>query len=382
MEPIKVLVVDDSVVIRRLLTAVLDGAPGIEVVGYSSNGRLALEKIQLLDPDVVSLDVMMPEMDGIACVREIRKRFGDLPVIMFSSLTEEGAAVTMEALDAGANDFVTKPWKTDGFADSVGQVGEQLIGRIRALHEARTGGVAPRAPLPKSGPTSAPAARPAEPTATPVASTVSPAPRPVTGPIEAVVIGSSTGGPNALNEVFGALPGDLGVPILLAQHMPPMFTRLLGDRLTKRSAYQAVEAQDGAAVEPDRIVIAPGDYHMRVVRDGTVVRTVLDQQPPIHSCRPAVDPLFASARDVWGGNLLAVVLTGMGHDGAEGAALIHAAGGQVLAQDEATSVVWGMPGAVVAAGAADVVLPLERVADEIVARVHVGKGRLAGGGAR
>ena len=382
MQPIKVLVVDDSVVIRRLLTAVLDAEVDIEVVGYSTNGRLALSKIEQLDPDVISLDVMMPEMDGIECVREIRKRFGDLPVIMFSSLTEEGAAVTMEALDAGANDFVTKPWKTDGFADSVSQVSDQLVSRIRALHSSRSGGrpapgrrsaapapAAPPAPLPKAGATRAPAA--------------SSAPRrQPAGPIEALVIGSSTGGPNALNDLFAALPGDLGVPILITQHMPPMFTKLLAERLEKRSSYRVAEATDGGLVQPNHVVVAPGDYHMRVVRDGTSIRTTLDQEPPVHSCRPAVDPLFASACKVWGGNLLCLVLTGMGQDGAEGAAQIHAAGGQVLAQDEATSVVWGMPGAVAEAGVADAILPLDRIAAEVTTRIQAGRGRLARGGVR
>ena len=372
MEPIKVLIVDDSVVIRRLLTAVLDAPNDIEVVGYSTNGKLALEKIAQLEPDIVSLDVMMPVMNGIECMTEIRKRFGDLPVIMFSSLTEEGASVTMEALEAGANDFVTKPWKTDGFADSVGQVSEQLLARIRALAPRRES-AAPPAPLPKA----------AVATVAPhVPATQNRLVRGAQRPVEALVIGSSTGGPNALNEVFSALPKDIGVPVLIAQHMPPMFTKLLAERLAKRSGYVVREAVDGDVLVPGQVLVAPGDYHLRVRREGTSVVATLDQEAPVHSCRPAVDPLFFSAKEVWGGALLAVVLTGMGRDGADGAAEIAKAGGRVFAQDEATSVVWGMPGATVQAGAADKVLPLNEVAREIGAALSSSGKPATGGGVR
>jgi two-component system chemotaxis response regulator CheB len=372
MEPIKVLIVDDSVVIRRLLTAVLDAPDDIEVVGYSTNGKLALEKIAQLSPDIVSLDVMMPVMNGIECMTEIRKRFGDLPVIMFSSLTEEGASVTMEALDAGANDFITKPWKTDGFADSVGQVSEQLLERIRALAKRRPG-PAPPAPLPKAA---APVTKPAP------AAPRTKLSRGSQRAIEALVIGSSTGGPNALNEVFSQLPKDIQVPILIAQHMPPMFTKLLAERLAKRSGYVVREAVDGEQLAPGEVLVAPGDFHLRVRREGLAVVAVLDQEEPVHSCRPAVDPLFFSANRVWGGALLAVVLTGMGRDGADGAVEIAKSGGRVYAQDEATSVVWGMPGATVQAGAADKVLPLKDVAREIGLALSVNGRRATGGGVR
>jgi len=368
MEPIKVLVVDDSVVIRRLLTAVLDAEPGIEVVGYSTNGQLALLKIEQLEPDVVSLDVMMPVMDGIECMREIRKRWKDLPVIMFSSLTEEGAAVTMEALEAGANDFVTKPWQTEGFADSVNQVSDALIQRIRALHRPK-GGAASADPIPDPAAVRAPLPTQARAHA-PGRS------------IEAIVIGASTGGPNALNELFLSLPADLGVPILITQHMPPMFTKLLAERLNKRSDLQVREASDGDIVLPGQVLIAPGDFHMRVKRSGTSIVVALDQSEPVHSCRPAVDPMFASAREVWGAGTMAIVMTGMGQDGAEEAAKIAKDGGQVLVQDEATSVVWGMPGTVAQSGAADAILPLDQLASEIALRVRTSSNRLAGGGAR
>ncbi|MDF1800267.1 MAG: chemotaxis response regulator protein-glutamate methylesterase [Planctomycetota bacterium] len=368
MQPIKVLVVDDSVVIRRLLTAVLDADPRIEVVGYSTNGKLALRKIEQLEPEVVTLDVMMPVMDGIECMREIRKRWKDLPVIMFSSLTEEGAAVTLEALEAGANDFVTKPWHTDGYAASVNQVSDALIQRIVAFHRPRDAKVQSRSTAPQG------AVRAALPTPT--------RPRVGNRAVTAIVIGASTGGPNALNELFSVLPADLGVPILITQHMPPMFTTMLAERLDKLSDLHVREASDGDLVLPGQALLAPGDFHMRFKRAGTSILVALEQDEPVHSCRPAVDPMFASAREVWGPGLLAVVLTGMGQDGAKEAARIVEAGGQVLAQDEASSVIWGMPGAVALAGTADAVLPLDELASEIAQRVCDSSGRLTGGGAR
>ncbi|MFT5080181.1 MAG: two-component system chemotaxis response regulator CheB [Planctomycetota bacterium] len=377
MEPIRVLVVDDSVVIRRLLTAVLDSAPDIEVVGYSTNGRLALEKIAQLEPDAVSLDVMMPEMDGIECVREIRKTWLHMPVIMFSSITEKGAKVTMEALDAGANDFVTKPWKTDDFADSVGQVSAQLLDKIRALHKANQHKSQPEGPGGALAPRS-----------TPLHATYKAPPKYPTGTIrrgtpsqvEALVIGSSTGGPNALNELFAALAPGLDVPILITQHMPPMFTKLLAERLDKRCSYSVKEAAHGDVVEPGRVYVAPGDWHMRLVRKGTLVLIDLKQDEPVNSCRPAVDPMFTSAVQVYGGGLLAVVLTGMGRDGTDGAVDIAKAGGQIVIQDEASSVVWGMPGAIAETGIADRILPLIEISDEISTRISSKPGVRAGNG--
>ncbi|MDE0896999.1 MAG: chemotaxis-specific protein-glutamate methyltransferase CheB, partial [Planctomycetota bacterium] len=321
MEQIRVLVVDDSVVIRRLLTAVLDSAHDIEVVGYSTNGRLALDKVQQLEPDVVSLDVMMPEMDGIECVRELRKTWLHLPVIMFSSLTEKGAKVTMEALEAGANDFVMKPWKTDNFSDSVGQVSGQLLDKIRALHNAnlhRSNG--PQGTRSSGRPTQVAPRRlpPGIPTGTILRGTPS--------KIEALIIGSSTGGPNALNELFSALRGDLNIPILIAQHMPPMFTKLLAERLEKECQYRVTEAVQGEPIEAGHVYIAPGDWHMRIKRKGVAVVIDLQQDQPVNSCRPAVDPMFESAVQVYGGGLLAVILTGMGHDGAAGCVEVAKAG--------------------------------------------------------
>lgn len=357
MDPIKVLIVDDSAVTRSFLTAALNASPDIEVVGFSMNGRQALDKIQLLKPDVISLDVMMPEMNGIECAAEIRKRFGDLPIIMFSSLTEEGASTTLSALEAGANDFVAKPSHSGGLGASIAQVSLELLSKIRALgnaHKLRqrrlqrpTAKEAPQAALPKLKPFE------------PISKSAK------TAPIQAIVIGASTGGPSALNTIFSTLAKNLPVPIFLTQHMPPMFTRLLAERLSIRSGYDVREAQDGESVKPGVVRVAPGDFHLEFERRGTSIVTVLNQNPPVHSCRPAVDPMFASACRLWGPSLLSIVLSGMGRDGGASAELIARAGGRVLAQDEASSVVWGMPKAVIEAGAADKILPLDAIAPEI-----------------
>ena len=348
MPPIRVLVVDDSVVIRRLVTQALEGEPDIEVVGTASGGRLALAKLPLLQPDVVTLDIEMPDLDGLATLPLLRADYPRLPVIMFSTLTERGAASTLEALALGASDYVTKPSNTGSMDVALQRVREDLVPRIRAL--------CPRAGRPR--PTAV--ARPAV--------TV----RPRGGAparVQAVVIGVSTGGPSTLAELVPHLPGDLGVPVLICQHMPPVFTRLLAERLDGRSELHVHEGADGDVVVPGGVWIAPGGLHMVVqgVNGRTVIRT--NNAPPENSCRPAVDPLLRSAVEVYGGGVLAVILTGMGQDGLRGCELVVEAGGRALAQDERTSVVWGMPGYVSRAGLADKVLPLDEIADEITRRV-------------
>jgi two-component system chemotaxis response regulator CheB len=351
MPKVRVLVVDDSVVIRRVVAEELSADPGIEVVGTAANGRIALAKLTQVQPDLVILDVEMPEMDGLATLAAIRKDFPRLPVVMFSALTERGASATLDALALGATDYFTKPAGPGGIEESRRVIREELVPAIKQL-------CAPKATAAPAGPA-------------PSRLTL-----PRSGQIEAVVIGVSTGGPNALAEIFGAFPADLPVPILIVQHMPPMFTRLLAERLTANSKVPVEEAASGVAVRPGRALIAPGNYHMVVVRDGLQVRALLHQDPPENSCRPAADPLFRTAAQVYGSGLLAVVLTGMGQDGLRGCEAVRAAGGQIVVQDEATSVVWGMPGFVAGAGLADRVLPLPMIANEIVKRV-----RRAGGSA-
>ena len=340
MTPIAVLIADDSVVVRRVLTNVLAADPDIRVVGTAGSGRIALEKIEELNPEILILDIEMPEMDGLETLRHLRRLHPRLPVIMFSTLTERAAAATLEALSLGARDYVTKPGNAVGASTTLEAVRSQLIPRIKALvpREPRTPQPAPPAQDP----------RPAR-----------------TGPHELLVIGASIGGPDAVAAVVCALPGDLPVPVVIVQHMPPIFTRLFAQRLDRTSRLAVVEGQPGMGLKPGLVVIAPGDSHLLVAdgRRGPVVAT--NQQPRQNGCRPAVDVLFGSAAALFGDRVLACVLTGMGKDGLEGSRRLHAAGSEIVVQDEATSVVWGMPGAVATAGLADRVVALPRIAGDL-----------------
>ncbi len=368
MGPARVLVVDDAVVFRKAITDALADDPDVTVVGTASNGRLALLKIPLLNPDVVTLDVEMPELDGLATLAEIRRQWPKLPVIMCSSFTSEGAVTTMKALDQGANDFIAKPAGVGGMAEAMAALRKELLPRIKALTGRSTAGLVsrtrpavsmPHAPSPSvtlggSGPV-----------------TLVPAPM-TQRRLDMLVIGSSTGGPNALADVLPLLPSDLPVPVLLVQHMPAMFTKLLADRLTEKGAFPVREATDGAIAKPGEAWIAPGGFHVVVKKDGERFVLRLTQDMPENSCRPAVDVLFRSVAQL-SVPTLAVVLTGMGEDGLRGAQLLHAAGNPVLAQDQATSVVWGMPGAIAKAGIASAILPLNAIAAEIVKRLRHGR---------
>ncbi len=361
----RVLVVDDAVVVRRIVTDVLAGEPDLEVVGTAPNGRVALHKIPQVNPDVVTLDVEMPEMDGLETLAELRASYPSLPVIMFSTLTERGAAVTMDALLRGANDYVTKPANVGSVPQAMARIREELVPKIHAL-----------VPSTVSGPertrhrTSAVGAQHG---AVPHGASVGPP-----AAVEAIVVGVSTGGPNALAELLPRLPADLGVPVLVVQHMPPMFTRLLAERLDPHSALSVREAADGELVCAGDVLVAPGDHHLEVHRRGQGVVTRLTQSPPENSCRPAVDVLFRTAAAAFGAGTLGIVLTGMGYDGRQGAEHVVDAGGRVVAQDQATSVVWGMPGAVVAAGSAEAVVPLPAMSAEIVRRVRARRGTAVG----
>jgi two-component system chemotaxis response regulator CheB len=341
------MVVDDSVVVRKIVTDVLSADPDIEVVGTAVNGRIAVSKLDQLKPDLVTMDIEMPEMNGIEAVRAIRATRSRVPIIMFSTLTERGASATLDALSAGANEYVTKPANVGSVGQSMESVREQLIPKIKAL----TG-----RPV-TVGPARA---------AAPVPPPLSPAPRTGPGKKPAVlVIGSSTGGPEALAKVLPQLPASLPVPVLLVQHMPPVFTRQFAQRLDRLSALRVVEAADGSPLLPGTAHLAPGDHHL-VVRGGPRgLHTGLNQGPPENFCRPAVDPLFRSVVTAFDGAVLAVVLTGMGADGRNGAGEVRAAGGTVIVQDQASSVVWGMPGAVSQAGFADEILPLDRIPEAI-----------------
>jgi two-component system chemotaxis response regulator CheB len=383
---ISVLVVDDSVVIRRLIVDALGGAENIEVVGTAANGLLAQAKIDQLKPDVITMDIEMPQMDGITAVRELRKRHKNIPVIMFSTLSAAGASSTLEALSAGATDYVTKPSNVGSVNESIAAVREQLVPKIHALAGRRRPGVAAPPPV-------RPATAPTRPGAAPPRPTLSPAGpgrpgemqppgapgRPAArrsapgGRIDILAIGSSTGGPDALTKVFTGLPADLPVPIVVTQHMPPVFTKMFAERLDRSTPLHVKEAADGMELAPGTAYIAPGDWHMVLHRRGTATLIQLSNAPQENSCRPAVDVMFRSVAALYGASAFATVLTGMGHDGRGGAKVLRDAGAEVLAQDEATSVVWGMPGAVVGASLADEVLPLDKIAAYLVNRVKSGR---------
>ncbi|UQU65395.1 chemotaxis response regulator protein-glutamate methylesterase [Couchioplanes caeruleus] len=382
---IRVLVVDDSVVVRRLIVDSLSGAPGIEVVGTAANGLLAQAKIDQLKPDAITMDIEMPQMNGIEAVRELRKRHKRIPVIMFSTLSAAGASATLEALSAGATDYVTKPSNVGSIAESIAAVREQLVPKIHALAGRRAPGpTRPGArPVPgrpgttppayRPGPGGRPTAVPGRPGAQPPAAPARPARRGPHGRVDILAIGSSTGGPDALTKVLQALPTDLPVPIVVTQHMPPVFTKMFAERLDRSTPLRVVEAGDGLELAPGTVYIAPGDKHLVLQRRGTATLTQLSGAPPENSCRPAVDVMFRSVASLFGAAAYAAVLTGMGYDGRGGAKVLRDAGAEILAQDEASSVVWGMPGAVVGAGLADEVLPLDRIAAALIQRVQVGR---------
>ena len=349
-EPIGVLICDDSATIRGILSATLGGDPDLKIVGTAVNGEACLATIPTAKPDLVLLDVEMPVMDGITTLREIRRRFGKLPVVMFSSLTERGAKATVDALLAGANDYVAKPAGLDA-REVADRIRVDVIGRIKSLVPRGAAG-----PGGRSGP------RPAGATAAP--------PRAVRQDrIQGVVIAVSTGGPTALAEVLPAFVPDARVPTLVVQHMPAFFTAHLAERLAKTAGLPVREATDGEVVRAGEVLLAPGGRHLEIVSDAGQPRVRLTDAPPENSCRPAADVLFRSAVKVWGSGTLGVVLTGMGKDGLAGSREIVAAGGSVIAQDEFSSVVWGMPGEVVRAGLADAVLPLPQVGVEVALRL-------------
>jgi two-component system chemotaxis response regulator CheB len=353
-ERVRVLVVDDSVVIRRLVTHALEQDPNLEVVGTASNGSIGMQRIPQLNPDLITLDIEMPDMDGLEMLRRIRREYPQLRVIMFSTLTERGAAKTLEALTLGADDYVAKVSNEGSLDLSMGRLREEMIPKIMQFF---------RLPV-----QSRPAVEPA-PAKAPVVSPMRLGASPSRGAKEkpkVLVIGVSTGGPTALGSILPTLPADYPLPVLVVQHMPPLFTRLLAERLDSTCKLRVEEATNDRAVEPGRILIAPGDFHLKLTNNGNGVRVFLDQSPRQNSCRPAVDVLFASAGEIYGGAAVAVILTGMGQDGLRGVEILRARGASVLAQDEATSVVWGMPGAIVSAGLADRVLPLDEVVPEIL----------------
>lgn len=338
---IHVLVVDDSVVMRRIVSRTLERDPAIARTSFASNGRLALAKLAESRPDVVVLDLEMPELDGFGALAEIRRIDPDLPVVLFSSIDERVATATLEALSLGATAFVLKP--SAGALDvAEAYVEENLTPLIKALAE-------PREPRPRPQPVAV---------------------RSGQAPVTALVVGVSTGGPDALVTLVSGLPQDLQVPVLIVQHMPPMFTRLLAERLDRLGLLRVCEAVDGQLVTPGWVYVAPGDHHLELTRAAQEVRVVLSDAPPENSCRPSVDVLFRSAVEVYGAGVLAVVLTGMGHDGLRGCQAVRRAQGQVVVQDPATAVIASMPASVADAGLAHAVLAMDLLAPELVQRIR------------
>jgi len=362
---IRVMLVDDAVVIRGLFARWVESEPDLDVVATLRTGREAVDQLERVNPDVIVLDVDMPELDGIAALPLLLEKKRDLVVIMASTLTRRNAEISLRALSLGAADYIPKPGSNREVSASTA-FRRDLIEKIRQLglraKRLRSATPPARAPLEtKPAPSIVP--QQVEDAAAPPALTLRPMP---TTPPRVLLIGSSTGGPQALNTLIADIGGVLQrVPVLITQHMPPTFTAVLGEHLTRIAKRPVREAVDGEEISAGVVYLAPGGKHMKVTRrDGAAVIAIEDG-PLVNFCKPAVDPMFASAADVWGNKTLALVLTGMGSDGLAGARTIVAAGGHVFAQDEATSVVWGMPGQVTNAGLCSAVLPLPEIAAKL-----------------
>ncbi len=335
------MIIDDSAVMRQLLNKFLSKDPQIEILASVSKAEYGICLIPKLKPDIITLDIEMPGMDGLTALTEIRKLY-KLPVVMCSSLTLNGAAVTIEALNRGADDYVTKPSSTGERNYSFEEMSKDLLEKIYALvlsHRKKQSVALKTAPGPSS-------------------LNLNKKPAQSKARIELISIGISTGGPNALQELIPKLPKDFPVPIVLVQHMPPLFTNILAESLDKMSNLNVKEAKQGDVLRPGCLYIAPGNYHMVIVKEALCYSIALNQEEPENSCRPAVDVLFRSAAELFKENLLSIVMTGMGQDGMLGCKEVKAKGGYVVIQDEQSSVVWGMPGAVAKEGLADKQSPL------------------------
>jgi two-component system, chemotaxis family, protein-glutamate methylesterase/glutaminase len=341
--PLRVMVVDDSAVVRGLITRILSADTRIEVVASCSNGEMAVAQAARKVMDVIILDIEMPVMDGLSALPKLLAANPHVRIIMASTLTQRNATVSLKALTLGATDYIAKP--TTDKLNASEEFRRDLIQKVIALGQRKK---------PASGP------------ATPQTPNRSLALR--AGPIRRpriIAIGSSTGGPQALLTLLSALPASVTCPIVIAQHMPATFTTVLAQHIARASGRPCAEAANGMEVKPGSICLAPGDYHMQIAREGTAYVARLSQTPPENFCRPSVDPLFRSVAQLFGAESCAVVLTGMGSDGCKGALVMAAAGAPIIAQDEATSVVWGMPGAVANAGICSAILPLPRIAPHL-----------------
>jgi len=378
-DPVRVMVVDDSVVVRGLIGRWIDEDPALAVVASHRNGKLAVDDVARSNPDVVVLDVEMPEMDGITALPLLLKAKPGLVVVMASTLTRRNAEISLKCLSLGAADYVPKPESNSGVTTSA-DFRNEVIQKVKALGQraqARADRYSnaparPAAPMPSSSASTAAPSTPARsfaPSQPRIAQPSAPTQlRPYSSVTPRVLlIGSSTGGPQALTKLFAEIGPAIGnLPVLITQHMPATFTAILAEHITKASGRRAAEGTHGEPLMPGRIYVAPGGKHMVIGKQGAETVVLLNDQPPVNFCKPAVDPLFDSAVPLFGAAILACVLTGMGHDGAAGAKRIADGGGSVIAQDEESSVVWGMPGAVAQVGAAAEILPLDQIGGKIV----------------
>lgn len=354
MEKINVLVIDDAIAIRSLLKKILLEEPDM-AVRVASNGLAGLQEIRSNMPHVIILDIEMPTMDGLQTLREIRKIDSHVQVILFSALTQRGAEVTLKGLSMGANDYLTKPVHARSIHDSTKYTRQELIPKIRMLHQSGN-----RKPVffPEPPPT-----RHSTPINVRKTSSLTHL------PIQCVSIGISTGGPNTLATIIPLIPEDINLPIFIVQHMPPVFTRYLAENLDKSSPLTIREAEHLQEILPNHVYIAPGNHHMTIGQDSLKKKILLNQDPHENSCRPSVDVLLRSVAKEYGKNSLSFILTGMGQDGLLGCMELSKIGGKIVAQDEPTSVVWGMPGAVVQAGIAHKILPLQEIVPELIKTV-------------
>lgn len=405
-KPIRVMLCDDSSTMRRLIRKSIESDPRIKVVAEARNGKECVEQLPIAKPEALVLDVEMPVLGGIETVKAIRGNKQTLPIIMFSALTSRGAEATFDAIQAGANSFATKPTSTGHIEGAIKEVKNSLIPLIISLSRKpsvkRTSVVVSKKSVAapqkgivatkQSNPIQVVDARETPKLDKPVKDIVTSANRkPIKHPVakaikkiasdapevsssnntrgpsvtDIIAVGVSTGGPDALEKVLSSVPKGFSIPILITQHMPAVFTTMLAQRLSQKTGHKVIEAKNGQTVRPCEILIAPGDFHMTLERKGTAVTTLLTQDPPENSCRPAVDPMFRSVASLYGQRALGIVLTGMGRDGTEGARALKAAGALVYVQDEATSVVWGMPGKTYEAGLADIVLPINEIGHAI-----------------
>ncbi|VTR66165.1 Chemotaxis response regulator protein-glutamate methylesterase [Desulfosarcina cetonica] len=368
-KPLRVLVVDDTVLYRKIVSDVLATIPGVEVVGSAHNGKAAVNKLASLKPDLLTLDIEMPEMNGLEVLAHIQQQAPHVGAIMLSTLTQEGGAMTMKALELGAFDFIPKP-QSGTMAENRKKVADTITPMIRAFQRSvRLTGRSKVMARPASKPRAALSLRKASPATSRV-------PRTVIGKSrsEIIAIGISTGGPNALAKMLPMIPKDLGVPIVIVQHMPPMFTQSLANSLAGKCSIAVREAKQGEPLLPNTALIAPGGKQMKIVAgaDGKTRVIKITDDPPENSCRPSVDYLFRSVAHHYVGRATGVIMTGMGSDGTQGLKLMKQNGATIIAQDEATCVVFGMPKEAVETGLADAVRPLHQIADTIVKTVRVG----------